>query len=238
MTIRTLSAPTRYGGDDAADLRIEVRFKNARLYNALCESGARSVKNWCDTAGVSYVGVLNYLKLSDSPYGVAGEPTPTARRIAAALGMDAGELFPPDLYSGRFAGARIAEVHSHTVSLNAARAERSALPSPEQVVVDGDLGQKMRAVLQTLQPREERVIRLLYGLDDGEAKSIEEVAEYFSVTASRIRQIEAKALRKLRNPSRSRALGVANGVRRHEDNLSRQRDDEAARKFRKLYQLS
>ncbi|MBR3865504.1 MAG: sigma-70 family RNA polymerase sigma factor, partial [Clostridia bacterium] len=61
-------------------------------------------------------------------------------------------------------------------------------------------------VLGTLTPREEKVLRLRFGLDDGRQRTLEEVGQEFEVTRERIRQIEAKALRKLRHPSRSRKL--------------------------------
>ena len=61
-------------------------------------------------------------------------------------------------------------------------------------------------VLGTLTEREQKVLRLRFGLDDGRARTLEEVGKEFNVTRERIRQIEAKALRKLRHPSRSRKL--------------------------------
>ena len=61
-------------------------------------------------------------------------------------------------------------------------------------------------VLDTLTDREQQVLRLRFGLDDGRARTLEEVGKVFNVTRERIRQIEAKALRKLRQPSRSRKL--------------------------------
>jgi RNA polymerase primary sigma factor len=61
-------------------------------------------------------------------------------------------------------------------------------------------------VLDTLTPREEKVLRLRFGLDDGRVRTLEEVGREFNVTRERIRQIEAKALRKLRHPSRSKKL--------------------------------
>jgi RNA polymerase primary sigma factor len=61
-------------------------------------------------------------------------------------------------------------------------------------------------VLGTLTPREQRVLRLRFGLEDGRSRTLEEVGKEFKVTRERIRQIEAKALRKLRHPTRSRKL--------------------------------
>ena len=61
-------------------------------------------------------------------------------------------------------------------------------------------------MLKTLTPREEKVLRLRFGLEDGRPRTLEEVGKEFNVTRERIRQIEAKALRKLRHPSRSRKL--------------------------------
>jgi RNA polymerase primary sigma factor len=61
-------------------------------------------------------------------------------------------------------------------------------------------------VLRTLTPREERVVKMRFGLEDGSEHTLEEVGQSFQVTRERIRQIEAKALRKLRHPSRSRKL--------------------------------
>ena len=68
------------------------------------------------------------------------------------------------------------------------------------------LKSQLFAVIDTLTPREQKVIRLRYGLDDGYPKTLEQVGVEFNVTRERIRQIEAKALRKLRNPTRSKKL--------------------------------
>ena len=65
------------------------------------------------------------------------------------------------------------------------------------------LKEKMASMLQKLSPREERIIRMRFGFEDGNQRTLEEVGQVFAVTRERIRQIEAKALRKLRHPSRS-----------------------------------
>jgi RNA polymerase primary sigma factor len=78
--------------------------------------------------------------------------------------------------------------------------------SPAEAVININLKEQTEAVLKTLTPREEKVIKMRFGLDDGSEHTLEEVGQSFAVTRERIRQIEAKALRKLRHPSRSRRL--------------------------------
>jgi RNA polymerase primary sigma factor len=81
--------------------------------------------------------------------------------------------------------------------------EDKAVLSPSDAAIDLNLKDQIASILRTLTPREERIIRMRFGLDDGSQHTLEEVGEVFAVTRERIRQIEAKALRKLRHPSRS-----------------------------------
>ena len=79
-------------------------------------------------------------------------------------------------------------------------------PAPADAASHTMLREQLSDVLATLTPREEKVLRLRFGLEDGRSRTLEEVGKEFNVTRERIRQIEAKALRKLRHPSRSRKL--------------------------------
>ena len=79
-------------------------------------------------------------------------------------------------------------------------------PAPSDVASHTMLKEQLAEVLKTLTPREEKVLRLRFGLEDGRSRTLEEVGKEFNVTRERIRQIEAKALRKLRHPSRSKKL--------------------------------
>lgn len=79
-------------------------------------------------------------------------------------------------------------------------------PSPSEQAADVLLREHIEEVMQTLTPREAKVLKLRFGLEDGRMRTLEEVGKEFNVTRERIRQIEAKALRKLRHPSRSKRL--------------------------------
>ena len=79
-------------------------------------------------------------------------------------------------------------------------------PAPAEAASHTLLKEQLAEVLKTLTPREEKVLRLRFGLEDGRSRTLEEVGKEFNVTRERIRQIEAKALRKLRHPSRSKKL--------------------------------
>jgi RNA polymerase primary sigma factor len=84
--------------------------------------------------------------------------------------------------------------------------QNRAVGSPADAAINGDMQEQTAHVLHTLSAREERVVKMRFGLEDGSEHTLEEVGRVFAVTRERIRQIEAKALRKLRHPSRSRQL--------------------------------
>ena len=82
----------------------------------------------------------------------------------------------------------------------------SNMPNPIEYTINTKFKEEIEAVLKTLTPREEKVLRLRYGLDDGRARTLEEVGKEFGVTRERIRQIESKAIKRLRHPSRQKRL--------------------------------
>ena len=85
--------------------------------------------------------------------------------------------------------------------------EDKDIESPSDYTTRQLLKEKLYGILKDLSDREERVIRLRYGLDDNHPRTLEEVGKEFGVTRERIRQIEAKAIKKLRHPTRSKMLG-------------------------------
>jgi RNA polymerase primary sigma factor len=84
--------------------------------------------------------------------------------------------------------------------------ENRAVVSPAEAIINVKLKEQTARVLHTLSAREEKVVKMRFGLEDGSEHTLEEVGRSFAVTRERIRQIEAKALRKLRQPARSRKL--------------------------------
>ena len=130
---------------------------------------------------------------------------PTCEEVAADIGMAAGKV------------AEIMKLSQDPVSLETPIGESDDshlgdfIPddesvAPAEAATFQMLREQLSEVLHTLTPREEMVLRLRFGLDDGKTHTLEEVGQTFNITRERIRQIEAKALRKLRHPSRSRNL--------------------------------
>ncbi len=130
---------------------------------------------------------------------------PTAEEIAQVLGMSAEKV------------REIMKIAQDPVSLETpiGEEEDSHLgdfipdedsPAPSEAASQSLLKEQLIEVLRTLTPREEQVLTLRFGLEDGRPRTLEEVGKVFNITRERIRQIEAKALRKLRHPSRSKKL--------------------------------
>jgi RNA polymerase primary sigma factor len=130
---------------------------------------------------------------------------PTADEIAEVMGMSVDKV------------REIMKVAQEPVSLETPIGEEEDshlgdfipdedAPAPAEAASHTLLKEQLGDVLKTLTPREEKVLRLRFGLDDGRPRTLEEVGREFNVTRERIRQIEAKALRKLRHPSRSKKL--------------------------------
>ena len=84
--------------------------------------------------------------------------------------------------------------------------EDKEIISPEKAVIQRNLAEGTRAVLSTLTPREERILRKRFGIQEKSGQTLQEVGQEFGLTRERIRQIQANSLKKLRHPSRSRSL--------------------------------
>lgn len=154
---------------------------------------------------VHMVETINKVKKASSQLLHQNGHEPTANEIAEVLNMPADKV------------REIMRVAQEPVSLETPIGEEEDshlgdfipdddAPAPQDSASHTLLKEQLSDVLSTLTPREERVLRLRFGLEDGRSRTLEEVGEVFNVTRERIRQIEAKALRKLRHPSRSKKL--------------------------------
>lgn len=154
---------------------------------------------------VHMVETINKVKKVSSQLLHKNGHEPTAEEISAELDMPADKV------------REIMRVAQEPVSLETPIGEEEDshlgdfipdddAPAPADAASHTLLKEQLSEVLQTLTPREEKVLRLRFGLEDGRSRTLEEVGKEFNVTRERIRQIEAKALRKLRHPSRSKRL--------------------------------
>ncbi len=152
---------------------------------------------------VHMVETINKVKKASSQLLHQNGHEPTANEIAEVLNMHPDKV------------REIMRVAQEPVSLETPIGEEEDshlgdfipdedAPAPQDSASHTLLKEQLADVLSTLTPREERVLRLRFGLEDGRSRTLEEVGEVFNVTRERIRQIEAKALRKLRHPSRSK----------------------------------
>ncbi|MBR6778845.1 MAG: RNA polymerase sigma factor RpoD [Clostridia bacterium] len=130
---------------------------------------------------------------------------PTIEEIAKKLGTTPDKVIEVQRISQDPISLESKMGHEEDSKIGDLIPDESAL-SPQDIAQQNMLKEQLMSVLETLTPREQKVIRLRYGLDDAHPRTLEEVGREFSVTRERIRQIEAKALRKLRHPSKLKRL--------------------------------
>ncbi|MDO9580398.1 MAG: sigma-70 family RNA polymerase sigma factor [Bacteroidales bacterium] len=197
---------TKYEGEVSKLVRLRLITHNARLVDARGEQGWTQVQvaSW---AGMKVVRLSHIENLRVIPTWEEMD------NLAGVLGQFTEVLFPESLLRAVNEGVfnhRIRELaEPQVVALD--RDTLKALPFVSDdylvdAVMRNSLKEKVKVVLDTLTPREQRVLQLRFGLKDGRSRTLEEVGKGFNVTRNRIQQIEAKALRKLRHPSRSRIL--------------------------------
>ena len=191
---------------DPKDYRIEIKVKNNRILSRMEGAGYFSVAKFAEALGVNRAVVDRIVRMRSAALDEEGYYRPEALKIAEFLNCTPQDIYPPAQMRGAMMNneARITananEVDSLTSSL------RTLAFSPEQKMILDQANRALKEVLLTLTPREHRVLDLKYGLTNGEPMTNEEIGNLFGVTQSRIFQIEMKALRKMKHPSKSREL--------------------------------
>lgn len=215
--------------DETRVLRIESKFKNARLYNAISDasvpltgdynrtwSAVGKIKAFCDLHQLPLSRVYQLINLKLNPLSQSSgqssiEPRPLRIRplcvqLATLLEKDVAWLFPKELYEIEWPTVLIREVDPHRFRSLAAAKMISLPASQEHNLIISEDNAAIEAVLKTLKPRETQLLRLRFGIGDCKEHTLEELARLFDISTERVRQIEARALRKLRHPSRTRKL--------------------------------
>lgn len=194
-------------------LRVELRVRNNVMIRLREEMGFTSASAFCKAAKINYEQYNALENMRSSPIypdterrrklGYVGW-TSVAREIAAFHGVDLATLWPDAVLRMRKVFS-VGEFDENDIR-SLGSSVRALQESPEEAVEVVQLQSRVRRVLSTLTPREEKVIRMRFGIGEPSDRTLEEIGEKFHVTRERTRMIEAKALRKLRHPARSKML--------------------------------
>lgn len=189
-----------------SDVRIQLRFRNDLLQRLVDESESPIYKivELCKVDLSTFHGLKS---LQRSPFLGSDEYSNGAKRIAEFFSLPPEVLFPPELYRVKFPSKieKAFPVEKIACLLESDEQKRRALP-PHENYEEIEKKEILSKMLDTLTPRERRIIELRFGLSGENSHTLEEIGADFEVTRDRIRQIEARALRKLRHPSNSRLL--------------------------------
>ena len=191
------------------EYRVKISVRNNLILKAIEDAGVTSVAGFCKYMGLRSKVLLGLINFSYTPINSVGEFTPIAKQLMEALGAA-----PTDLWTSEQLNLRLPKNHvERDVSqavlhdlLGVGDSVLLAIENPEAVVIRKQLRAAIYKELQVMPPREVEALTLRYGLDGGEYKSLDEVAELMDVTRERVRQIEASALRKMRLTSHSSKL--------------------------------
>ena len=186
------------------DLRIELRARNNVLYHAIFDTHP-SVAAFCRAHDLDQGLVGELLNLTKSPYLRDGQPGRLAVQLSAITKILPEDLFPVHLYQLTATRAALEMPAVRLLSLRHAKALQAA-DDVEAGLRHDEAAHGLAAALGTLRPRDKQALTLLFGLDDGEERTLKEVGEALNVGPARARQITERALRRMRHPSRSKAL--------------------------------
>lgn len=198
------------------DLRISVQVRNNVLWHAIYDK-YKTVGAVAEASGVGANQISSVLGLRVSPMSMQTDtPKTWCQQLALFFDIPFEVLFPMHLYRGLYKYQRDFEVHAATfLQVSEVRLIDGA-PTPEDSLIENDRRERLETVtanvLSTLTPREAAVIRRRFGIGGHEEESLEDIGKSYAVTHERIRQIEAKAIRKLRHPSRKRVIGECAGI--------------------------
>ena len=200
--------------EDTKAYRVKITVKNNLLLTAIEQAGYKSAAEFARAIGLTEQKVSALVALRNAPINQDGEFSLNAKRIMEALGAAPSDLWTTEQLNMKLKRNTKEDFFSApTIQAilggNVAQLEGSVYEEsekPEEVLNKKELKAELEKVLGTLTPRETKVLQLRFGLDGCGEHTLEEIGDMLDIGKERVRQIEAKALRKMRDPSRSKAF--------------------------------
>jgi RNA polymerase sigma factor (sigma-70 family) len=195
--------------NEDGEYRIKVSVRNNLILKAIEDQGHESIKHFCEVYDLKAVDVRNVINFTKRPMQPNGEFCTTANKLMEALGAAPTDLWTVEqleLGLTRNSVERVVGQKALDSLLGMDNGEMIAIKSPDESVLNKEKNLAVLDVVSSLTSREQKVLQLRFGLYGEEEHTLEETGKIIDVTRERVRQIEAKALRKLRHPSRSRKV--------------------------------
>lgn len=193
------------------EFRVKVTVRNNLLLSAIEDAGYKSQTEFAEACGVHVTAINDLVGLRVRPIGKLGEFSNTAKLIMEVLGACPSELWTDEqlvMKLTRNTGER--EISFSAVqAMIEHRTETMTLPDPMDIAHSDNVSSIVQSLIKNnnvLSPRESAVLTMRFGIGDGLDHRLDEIAEALSITRARVRQIESKALRKLRHPMYSERL--------------------------------
>ena len=183
------------------DYRVKITIRNERLLAAMEGMGYKSVAEFSRNQGLNGVKVREIFSGKIPPLDREGNPKELTKEILEILNLTIEKAFTEKQLKGF-------KKHTFEVKIEEEKLLQIISPAKNQEikVIEQEVKSKLSEILSTLTPREEKILRMRFGIGMDTDHTLEEVGRKFFVTRDRIRQIEARALRKLKHPSRSKQL--------------------------------
>jgi RNA polymerase primary sigma factor len=188
------------------EYNVKVTVRNNLILKAIKDFGYTNLNNFAKASGIGVTGLYSLVNLMEPPVGVKGEFIKSAKDLMEVLGVCPSELWTDEQLTLRLDSNRSERVMSKEalqITLQSSARSLIGLDYPEQEMVEEDMARVTKDKLDSLPPRQRKVLQLRFGFDGTPAHTLEEIAKIFGVTKETIRMIEARALRLMRHPTRS-----------------------------------
>ena len=189
------------------DYRLEIKVRNNAVLKRIEELGYESVPAFCLANNLQYPCVNEIIAFKAPFYRKKGQINGSIIRLANALQVLPDYIYPPERREAPLQRNKyITEVNKADLMQVSTSLRMDALPVDDRKMLDDFRPTLQRLMIEALTPKEHRVLDMRFGLTSGDEQTLESVANTFNLSRERIRAIEAKAIRKMKQPARSREL--------------------------------